>query len=97
MRLDVRHVVLTIKNPHLGLDKLNSILRVALEYDFCNVAVALNEENTQFALCFTRTRTSLFVEEWVKFWLRPFRVEYQLDFDDPENGPMLVTSRTKIV
>lgn len=93
MRLDVRHVVLTIKRQNLELEQINNMLRVAADSGFCDVSLVLSEENTKFVLRFEQIRTSLFVEEWVKFWMRPFAIDYSLDFDAPENGSELVTER----
>ena len=97
MRLDVRRALLTIRSPHIGLEKINHMLRIAQEYDICNVSVELNQEDTRFAILFTKVRTSLFVEEWVKFWMRSFNVEYDLDFEVPENGPSVTGSRVSPV
>jgi len=91
MYLEVRYVVLTIESPHLGLEKINNMLRVALEYDFCNVVINLDHEYTRFALHFRQARTSMFVEQWVKFWMRPHGVDYSIDFEIPGNGKELET------
>ena len=92
MRIDVNHVILTIHSPHMSLEKINEMLHVAVQYDFCDVALALDRDNTQFGLHFKRGRTSVFVEQWVKFWMKPFEVEYELDFERPENGKQLAVS-----
>ncbi len=89
MYLEVRHAVLTIKRPHIDLEQINQMLDVALKYEFCDVLLTLDEENTRFDLHFKSIRTSVFVEQWVIFWMRPFGVHFELNFDSPLNGPEL--------
>lgn len=89
MYLEVRHAVLTIKRSYIDLDMINSMLKVALEFDFCEVSVTLGDENTKLALSFNKSRTSVFVEQWVIFWMRPFEVEYDLSFENSLNGKNL--------
>ena len=81
-----------VESPHIDLERINQMLNVALDYDFCDVSLALDDENTKFGLHFKQVRTSVFVEQWVKFWMRPFSVDYNLNFDEPENGKKLAVS-----
>ena len=84
MIFELRHVVLTLKRPHMGLDEINRLLQIALYYNQCSVSVALDGDTTRFMLFFKKDRTELYVREWVKFWMRPFDLEYQLKFVKPE-------------
>ena len=83
MIFEVRHVVLTLKRPHMGLDEINRLLQIALYYNQCSVSVALDGDQTRFMLYFKKGRTDLYVREWVKFWMRPFDLEYELRFMKP--------------
>jgi hypothetical protein len=86
MYLEVRQAVMKVMCPHIDPVRLNKILKVALEYDFCDVSVESEEDNTNFFLKFRKSRTSVFVEQFAMFWMRPFGFEYSIDFDVPENG-----------
>ncbi|NNE67113.1 MAG: hypothetical protein HKN33_11165 [Pyrinomonadaceae bacterium] len=97
MRVDVNDVILTIHSSEIGLETINLMLAVAVNYEICDVTLALERENTKLGLHFKKTRTSVFVEEWVKFWMKPFKVEYELDFERPENGKKLVFDCSLVV
>ena len=89
MYLEVRQAIMKIMNPNIETEKLNKMLEVALEYDFCDVSIEAEEENTNFLLRFKKARTSVFVEQFAMFWMRPYGFEYSIDFDVPENGNQL--------
>ena len=92
MYLEVRQAVLKLKNPHLGVDKINKMLEIALEYGFCEVEADVEDDGPKFILDFENVKTSVFIEQWVKHWMRPFGVDYRLSFDNPANGPKIDTA-----
>ena len=92
MYLEVRHVAMQVKCQQFDLDKINKMLEMAQEYDFCDIEVALENSTTLLDLNFKQARTSIFIEQWAKFWMRPFGVEYKLDFTAAVNGREIITS-----
>ncbi len=66
-------------------ETINRILQVAAEYELCDVSFETSHQNTTFMLTFKKERSSIFVNEWVKFWMRPFDVEYKLKFEEEDN------------
>lgn len=85
MHFEVRRVVMTITRPVLEFETINCILQVAAEYELCDVSFETSHQDTTFTLIFRKEKSSIFVNEWVKFWMRPFDVEYKLKFEEDEN------------
>ena len=84
----LQYAVLRIDNPNIAVETINEMLRIAFESDLCEVKVVPDNEATQFELWFHRERTSIFISEWVKYWMRPFDVEFKLSFE--ESPPEMV-------
>lgn len=84
MEESARRAVITIDDPFMDMELINCLLRVALEYELCEVDVAVDKNGSHFALKFTEERSAVFIFEWVKFWMRPFGFDYKVNLVRPK-------------
>ena len=79
----VNRAVISIEDPFMDLELINCLLRVALEYNLCEVDVTVDGVGAHFALKFREHRSAVFIFEWVKFWMRPFGFDYKVKIVKP--------------
>ena len=81
----VRRAVISIEDPYMDLELINCLLRVALEYQLCEVDVAVDKNGAHFGLKFKEERNAVFIFEWVKFWMRPYGFDYKVNLEQSKS------------
>ena len=77
----VRRAVISIDDPYMDLELINCLLRVALEYNLCDVDFDVDSGGAHFGLKFHEERTAVFIFEWVKFWMKPYGFDYKIKIE----------------